>query len=143
MMFSTNVNPAKTYASVGLTTGAMSASPHGLVSMLFEGATISVASARMYQQLDKPVQKSQYIAKAVGILTDGLMASLDREAGGELAEKLYALYEYMAMRLSEANVGGADAPLEEVGHLLAGLHAAWNQIGRTETAEAVSTAREG
>ena len=123
------MNPARAYAAVGLGTDAMSASPHALVSMLFEGASLAVTSALMYQQTGKPVQKSQSISKAVAILTDGLMASLDREAGGELADKLYAMYEYMAMRLSEANLGTGNAPLEEVGHLLGELHGAWKSIG--------------
>lgn len=131
-MFSSPMNPARAYAAVGLGTDALSASPHTLVSMLFEGASVAVASARMHQQTGQAVQKSQCIAKAVAILTDGLMASLDREAGGELADKLYAMYEYMAMRLSEANLGGGNAPLEEVGHLLAELHGAWKSIGRAD-----------
>jgi flagellar secretion chaperone FliS len=131
-MFSPPMNPARAYAAVGLGTDTLSASPHSLVSMLFEGASVAVASARMYQQSGQPVQKSQCIAKAVAILTDGLMASLDREAGGELADKLYAMYEYMAMRLSEANLGGGNAPLEEVGRLLSELHGAWKSIGRAD-----------
>ena len=142
-MFSSNLNPAKSYSAVGLASGAMSASPHGLVSMLFEGASTAVASARMYQELDKPVQKSQSIAKAVGIITDGLMASLDREAGGEMAERLYSLYEYMAMRLSEANVGRSEPALQEVGRLLSELHAAWKQIGKTDTTGQGAPAGEG
>ena len=129
MMFSSNLNAAKTYLNVGATSGAMSASPHGLVIMLFDGAQSAFATARMHMQSVQAPEKAQSISKAVAIIQDGLMASLDRSAGGELAEQLFALYEYMVSRLVDANIANRAEPLEEVSRLLAELGDAWKAIG--------------
>jgi len=130
-MFSSHLDAAKTYVNVGATSGAMSASPHGLVIMLFEGAQTATAAARMHVELNQPTQRAQAISKAVAIIQDGLMASLDREAGGELAEQLFSLYEYMVSRLVDANLNNRGEPLEEVGRLLRDLGSAWKEIGKS------------
>lgn len=129
-MFSKNLNPAQAYSSIGVTSSAMSASPHGLVLMLFDGAMLAVAAARVHMQLGQPADKSRAISKAVAIITDGLMASLDREAGGEIADHLMALYQYMIEKLTDANIQNRPQPLEEVGRLLGELHGAWKSIGQ-------------
>ena len=142
-MFSSNLNAAKHYSSVGVTTGVMSASPHGLVLMLFEGAMLAVAASRMHMQIGRTAEKAQAISKAVAIIQDGLMASLDRESGGEIAEQLFSLYEYMVVRLTEANIGNHAEPLEEVGRLLAELNNAWQAIGTViQTQPAVTAGGE-
>lgn len=130
-MFSSNLSAAKTYLNVGATSGAMSASPHGLVIMLFDGAQSAIASARMHMQAGQTAPKAQAISKAVAIIQDGLMASLDRDAGGELGEQLFALYEYMVSRLIDANLANRAEPLEEVARLLQDLGSAWKSIGNT------------
>ncbi len=134
-MFSTNFSATRNYASVGVTTGVMSASAHGLVLMLFEGAMLSVAAARMHLQDGHTALKAQAISKSVAIIQDGLMASLDRESGGELAGRLFSLYEYMVLRLVDANISNRAEPLEEVGRLLAELSGAWQAIGQSIPAQ--------
>jgi len=126
---------AQAYSSVGVESGAMSASPHGLVLMLYEGALLAIAAARTHMQLNQQVEKSKAISKAVAIVSDGLMASLDLKAGGEIAESLMALYQYMIERLTEANARNQPQPLEEVGRLLAELNDAWQSIGKTSHAQ--------
>lgn len=132
-MFTTHPNPVQAYSQVGTASGAMSASPHGLVLMLYEGAQTAVAAARMHAELGQKAQRAQAISKAVAIIQDGLMASLDREAGGELAEQLFALYDYMVTRLIEANLHNRGEALEETGRLLHELGSAWKQIGKAPT----------
>ena len=139
-MFSSNLNAAKNYSSVGVTTGVMSASPHGLVLMLFEGAMLAVSASRMHMQIGRTAEKAQAISKAVAIIQDGLMASLDRESGGEIAGQLFSLYEYMVVRLTEANIGNRADLLEEVGRLLAELNGAWQAIGRNNQPQAAVAA---
>lgn len=129
MMFSNQSNTAKAYLNIGAISGAMSASPHGLVIMLFDGAQAAVAAARMHMQMGQTAQKAQVISKAVAIIQDGLMASLDRNAGGELGEQLFSLYEYMVSRLIDANLANRAEPLEEVARLLDELGGAWRSIG--------------
>ena len=87
------------YANVGLGTDIMSADPHKLTSMLFEGALLAIARARHALARNEPATKGQFISKAIAIIGEGLHASLDKDVGGELARNLSALYDYMVKRL--------------------------------------------
>lgn len=144
-MFTNHRNAAHNYSTVNVTSGAMTATPHGLILMLFEGAMLAVAASRMHLEGGRIADKAQAISKAVAIIQDGLMASLDRDTGGEIADKLFLLYEYMVVKLTEANIGNRQEPLEEVGRLLAELNSAWETIGgheRISTFEAESAGRQ-
>ncbi len=55
----------------------------------------------------------------------GLRASLDKKAGGEIAQSLDALYQFMSKRLLLANLKDDPVILEEVRSLLADLKSAW------------------
>jgi flagellar protein FliS len=142
-MFPRNLTAAQAYSSVGIASGSMSASPHGLILMLYDGAMLAVAAARMHMQLNQKVEKSKAISHAVAIICDGLMASLDLNAGGEIAASLMSLYQYMVERLTEANMHNHPQPLEEVGRLLAELNEAWQAIGKkSQTRTAVTAGGE-
>ena len=80
--------------------------------------------------------KGQSLGKAVRIVEEGLKASLDRRAGGQLAGKLAQLYDYLSMRLLQANLRNDRAALDEVERLLADLRGAWAQIDQTPRSQA-------
>ena len=132
-MFAATHNPKAAYAKAGIETGVETADPHKLILMLFEGAMLAVASASLHMKrkggADDVARKGEAISKAINIITNGLKASLDQGAGGELAGKLGALYDYMSARLLYANMHDQPAILDEVSHLLAELKGAWEQIG--------------
>lgn len=132
-MFAVMHNPKAAYSKAGIETGVDTADPHKLVLMLFEGAMLAVASASLHMRInasaDDIARKGEAISKAINIITNGLKASLDTEAGGELAGGLAALYDYMSVRLLHANLHDQPAILDEVAHLLAELKGAWEQIG--------------
>ena len=65
------------------------------------------------------------ISKAIRIIESGLQQSLNLEVGGEIAERLNALYSYMTRRLFEANMKQSETMLVEVDGLLATLEEAW------------------
>ncbi|MFT4174692.1 MAG: flagellar export chaperone FliS, partial [Rhodocyclaceae bacterium] len=65
----------------------------------------------------------------IEIISMGLKASLDSEAGGELAHRLGRLYDYMCERLLFANAQNNEGALTEVSGLLDELKSAWEQIG--------------
>jgi flagellar protein FliS len=141
-MFSGNLSAAQAYSNVGISSSVMSSSPHGLVLMLYDGAMLATAAARTHMQLNQHAEKSRAISKAVAIISDGLMASLDLDSGGSIAESLMALYQYMIERLAEANARNQPQPLEEVGRLLAELNDAWKSIGKNATPQ-TATAMAG
>ncbi len=71
----------------------------------------------------------------IDIILNGLRASLNLEEGGNLAQNLYALYDYMARRLLHANLNNDSAALDEVLNLLSEIHGAWVSIGDEVAAE--------
>lgn len=121
-------SPTQAYSQVGIETGIMSASPHQLVLMLFDGALAAIARARHAMSRGEIAEKGAAITKAIDILGSGLKASLDFEQGGELAARLAALYDYMGDRLFHANLKNDEAALEEVQRLLGELRSAWQEI---------------
>lgn len=136
-MYSAARHAVNAYSKVGTETGVMTANPHRLILMLFEGARLAVAEAKLHMQRNETAAKGAAISKAIMIIDHGLKASLDVEAGGEIAEKLYALYDYMTNRLLIANLRNEFKALDEVGRLLGELHGAWETIGSPNVAGAV------
>ncbi|MBL8430373.1 MAG: flagellar export chaperone FliS [Dechloromonas sp.] len=135
-MFGMMRSPAESYAKVGVDAAVETADPHRLVLMLFDGAMTAISLARIQMQNGQIPEKGAAISKAIDLITNGLRASLDMEAGGELAERLAALYEYMAQRLLFANLKNSVAALDEVSELLTSLREAWAQIAPGEQAAA-------
>jgi flagellar protein FliS len=117
-----------TYAQVGVQTGAMSASPHKLITMLYDGARAAIARAKFNLDNGEIVARGNAISKAIDIVDNGLRAVLDHEAGGEISASLESLYEYMVRRLMLANLHSDSAMLDEVDRLLENLASAWAQI---------------
>jgi len=130
-MFTAMNNAISAYQRIGVETGIESADPHKLILMLFEGAQEALARARMHMQHNEIAEKGQMISKAIMIIDHGLKASLDMNAGGDLAIKLQALYDYMAYRLLVANIQNNLEIITEVNKLLSELHGAWKEIGKT------------
>jgi flagellar secretion chaperone FliS len=127
-MFATAQRGINAYASVGLETGVQAADPHKLVLMLYEGALVALADAKRHMALRETAAKGRSLSKAIMIIESGLRASLDVKAGGELGERLAALYDYMCDRLLRANLHNRPEIVDEVSRLLGELREAWEQI---------------
>ncbi|HQU97303.1 MAG TPA: flagellar export chaperone FliS [Nitrosomonas sp.] len=132
-MYATN-NAISAYQRVGVETGVESADPHKLILMLFEGAQEALARSKMHINHNEIAEKGRMLSKAIMIIDHGLKASLDMNVGGDLAIKLYSLYEYMANQLLIANAQNNIEKIDEVNKLLFELYDAWKQIGNTEQA---------
>lgn len=128
-MFGSMQRGVNAYAKVGLETAVISASPHKLIVMLYDGALVAVRNAATHMAAGHIAEKGAAISKALDIINNGLRASLDKKAGGEIAANLDALYIYMTERLLTASLQNKTAMLEEVQGLLGDLRDAWTQIG--------------
>lgn len=128
-MFGNPTNPANAYAALSTESAVHSADPHRLILLLFEGTENALALARLHAEQGNITARGNAISKAIDIITNGLKASLDIEQGGELAERLAALYDYMASRLLWANMKNDIPTIEEVQSLLGEIHEAWRLIG--------------
>jgi flagellar protein FliS len=127
-MYSTMNNAISAYQRIGVETGIEAADPHKLILMLFEGAQEALVKARIHIQHHEIPEKGKMISKAIMIIDHGLKASLDLNAGGDLAIKLQALYDYMTHRLLLANMQNNIEIIDEVNDLLSELHDAWKRI---------------
>jgi flagellar protein FliS len=84
--------------------------------------------ARLHMERNEIPEKGAAISRAIDIVNNGLLISLDTESGGELAERLAALYEYISQRLLWANLKNNLAALDEANQLLGELQSAWAMI---------------
>jgi flagellar protein FliS len=105
-----------------------SATPHRLVSMLFDGVLESMNNAKGAIASRNIEAKGRAIARAVSIVDGGLRVSLDLESGGRLAQDLNALYGYILNRLTYANLKSDIHAIDECIRLLQPIRDAWNAI---------------
>ena len=124
------------YRQIGVETAATSASPHQLVTMLFDGFRDAVAQARGAMAAGRIQDKGQAIGRALRIVDEGLRAGLNLEAGGAIAADLQALYTYIMLRLTHANIRNDDAALAECLSLLEPVRTAWVSISQQADAQA-------
>ena len=141
-MFGSSRNGANAYASVSMETGVAMASPHHLIVMLFDGALLSIAVALKEMKAGNIAAKSKAISKAIAIVDEGLRASLNKEAGGEIAQSLNALYEYIRNRLLQGNLKNDPDAITEAQQLLGELRGAWVQIDPDKPAPAATAANQ-
>jgi len=128
-MFGSPQRGVNAYAKVGLETNISAASPHALVIMLYDGAMTAIMKGLANMRIGNIAEKGRAISHAITIIDNGLRASLDRDAGGQIASSLDSLYDYMSHQLLIANLQNKPEILEEVHRLLADLRGAWNSIG--------------
>ncbi|GAB7259920.1 flagellar export chaperone FliS [Dickeya ananatis] len=120
---------SQAYAQVSVESAVMSATPHQLIVMLFDGTKSALVRARILLEQNDVVGKGNALSKAIDIISNGLKLGLDMEKGGELAENLADLYDYMVRRLLHANINNDLQAIMEVEALLDNIADAWKQIG--------------
>jgi flagellar protein FliS len=118
----------RAYATVGVHTAVESASPHKLISMLYDGLLKQVRMGKAHMNRGELGPKANCLCKALRILDQGLRLHLDREAGGDIAVQLHLLYEYCERRILHANLRNDPAALDEVAQLIEPLRTAWQAI---------------
>lgn len=127
---------AGAYRQIAAETGVVDATPHRLVTMLYDGFFEAIAEARGALRAGDHERKGKAIGRAVRIVEEGLRSGLNRDAGGALAENLNNLYSYVAVRLTQANLRNDETALDECQRLVQPLRDAWKSIagpgGRTD-----------
>ena len=103
------------------------ADPHKLIAMLLECAINRIAQARAHLGHGDIPAKGTKVTKAVAIVNE-LRSSLNHEAGGTLAGRLDALYDYINRRLLFAQLNNDDRALAECIGLLEPVRDGWNGI---------------
>jgi flagellar secretion chaperone FliS len=127
---------ANAYQQIGLETATANATPHKLIEMLFDGFQDAVARARGALQARQIEAKGRAIGHAARIVEEGLKAGLNLKDGGKIAADLDALYAYIGVRLTYANLHNDESALDECARLMEPVRAAWAEIGPRVTARA-------
>ena len=104
------------------------ATPGQLVLMLFDGALRNLATALAGFKIEavgaRIEQINNHLLKAQAILRE-LQTSLDRNAGGEFAGRMWALYDFMLEHLRIANLKKDPEPIRVVEKLVGEVRDAW------------------
>jgi len=120
-------NAVSQYNKINVASSVETADPHRLIQMLMQGALEKIAIAKGYMERNDIANKGNNISWAISII-EGLRASLNKEAGGDIAENLDEMYEYMIGRLLQANLDNSLTILEEVSTLMRRIKTAWDEI---------------
>ncbi len=118
---------AESYGSVQVMTGVATADNVQLIQMLFDGFLESLSVAKGHMQNGAVEEKSKSISRASRIAV-GLQGALDFQRGGELAQNLNDLYNYVLRRLIHVNARNDLDALDEVYQLMKDVSEAWQSL---------------
>lgn len=129
----THPQAAGAYARIGTQSAAMAATPHQLITLLFDAVDSALRMARHHMARGQTGAKGAALSKAINLIENGLKASLDAEAGGaegaRLVGNLSMLYDYVVCQLMLANVRNDPTLLDEAERVLGPVASAWREIG--------------
>lgn len=113
------------YGRIDLDARIASASPHALVSILFEEL---IRSMRLMRRSDQPHRRSEALSRALSII-QSLNDTLNFEAGGAIAESLSSIYGEARRLLLKAMRENDSAPIEQAETMIGEIAESWAAIG--------------
>lgn len=116
------------YEQVSLQSKLSGATPHQLISMLFDGVHNALIRAKIYMENNRVAERGEMISKAINIIDNGLRAGLNHEKGKEISQDLERLYLYMSRTLLQANLQNDATLVKHVDELLMNIATAWKEI---------------
>ncbi|MEK4248265.1 flagellar export chaperone FliS [Paenibacillus sp. FSL W7-1287] len=121
----TNINGYQAYQKNKYET----ASPHRLITMLYEGAIRYTNQAIKLMHSDDISGSNAAIQRAQDIVYE-LISCLNFDQGKEIAENLNALYTYTIELYVKGNIEKNINHLEEANGIISELKSAWEQMGK-------------
>lgn len=103
---------------------AKTSTPGELLLALYDGLFRFLLGAKHCLENGQRPRASELISKAHAIISELFMA-LDHKQSPELCERLALVYDFSLSRLTEANMKGEVAKVEEVIRVLTPLREAW------------------
>jgi flagellar protein FliS len=117
----------KSYRKVSLDSEISVASPHRIIQMMFAGGLERLAQSRYAIENRDMNNKGLFIGKAIGIV-NGLNNSLNMDEGGEIAGNLSQLYDFIIMKVTEANLKNDTQAIDDAVAVLRTLKEGWDAI---------------
>ncbi|MGR5330768.1 flagellar export chaperone FliS [Photobacterium damselae] len=115
------------YKKVSVNAQLASASPHRIIQMLYAGAIERLIQGKAAMEQGNIAMKCERLSKALDIIMS-LRDCLSMEDGGDVANNLDSLYDYMIRQVSTANAENQPDPIDEVITMLREIKSAWDQI---------------
>jgi len=128
-------NIGQQYRNIDLTSKIEGASPHRLISLLYEELILSMASMKAALRRTDLLRVNESSARAQSIV-QALEVSLDFKVGGEIAQSLALIYREADRLIAESCRTKAMPPLESAIAMIAEIAEAWNQIGNPQAQQA-------
>ena len=116
------------YRTVDLNSNIESASPHRLVSILYDELTVTLARLRAAIGRGDLARQNEAHARALSIVQT-LHNGLDFEKGGEIAAALASIYAEAARLIGQGSRARDTKPIEEAQTMLGEIVEAWKAIG--------------
>lgn len=105
------------------------ATPVQLVLLLYDRLVALLQQSLVRMEEGNMARKGEALLKASDILSE-LKAVLNKEEGGEIAEKLDALYLFAIQQITEGNFRNDPKPIEVVLQLIEELREGWRGVER-------------
>ena len=115
------------YGQMKNDTQSLYASPHKLVLMLFDGAIEAMSMTIGAIQHKNIEVRAKQSTRAITII-NGMRDCLDMEAGSELADNLYSLYQYMAQEIFRAGFKNDAETIQGIQNMLIDIRESWEKI---------------
>ncbi|MBB1320135.1 flagellar export chaperone FliS [Shewanella sp. SR43-8] len=117
----------QSYRKVSLDSEISVASPHRIIQMMFAGGLERLAQSRYAIENGDMINKGLFIGKAIGII-NGLNNSLNMDEGGEIAGNLSKLYDFIILKVTEANLRNDAQAIDDAVSVLRTLKEGWDAI---------------
>jgi flagellar protein FliS len=115
------------YGKIKNDTQTSYASPHQLMLMLFDGAIEAMSFTIGAIENNNFELRSKQSTRSISII-NGMRECLDMETGGELADNLYSLYQYMAQELFRASFKNDSETIQNIQMMLKDIRGSWEKI---------------
>ncbi|GLR74932.1 MULTISPECIES: flagellar export chaperone FliS [Aliivibrio] len=115
------------YKKVSIDSQLSAASPHKVIQMLMAGAIERLIQGKAAMQQGNTAVKGERLGKALDIVIS-LRSCLSMDDGGDIANNLDSLYDFMIRQISQANQNNESQPIDDVVDMLREIKSAWDQI---------------
>ncbi len=131
----------KAYTRSSMESELAVADPYRIIQLMMQGWIERLAQSKGAMERKDLEGKSVAISKCMALI-NGLQDALDLSYG-KVPEDLFALYEYMKLRLQDASSQMNTVPLDEVAQLMLTIKSGWDGIPQEERAKAFAHQQAG